>query len=325
MESVLGLMPASERSSSLKRRGPSARSRSITRVHLPGTIWAVARTGHVTPAASGALLDPMIVADVTTRGRDPRAGRDACRWSTRPPAANVGRAVSAVPPSPAPRRGRLRITPRRIAAVLAVWALAVGAALLLADALDSPVGAGGRDEAQAVAPGAVAVPGSAMAGGQGLPPLALVLDRPPPAGIADLPPIRQASRLSELAQRDPDPRRLVELGSVLQLLGAPQDAARAYRAALAKAPGDVAARAGLAMVDGGGGDGLARAAAGLAALAAEHPDDQLVAFNQGWVEIYRRRAGPAERAWRRTVALGEDTRLGHTATALLAELRRGGG
>ncbi|HEX2506943.1 MAG TPA: hypothetical protein VHK23_01390 [Miltoncostaeaceae bacterium] len=209
--------------------------------------------------------------------------------------------------------------------MLAVWALAVGAALLLADALDSPVGAGARDEAQAVAPGPVAVPGGAVAGGQGLPPLALVLDRPPPDGIGDLPPIRQASRLSELAQRDPDPRRLVELGSVLQLLGAPEDAARAYRAALAEAPGDVAARAGLAMLDGADGEGLARATAGLAALAAEHPDDQLVAFNQGWVEIYRRRAGPAERAWRRTVALGADTRLGRTASALLAELGRAGG
>jgi hypothetical protein len=209
--------------------------------------------------------------------------------------------------------------------VIAVWALAVGAALLLADALDSPVGEGARDEAQAVAPGPVAVPGGALAGGEGLPPLALVLDRPLPEGIADLPPIRQATRLSELARSDPDPRRLVELGSVLQLLGDPEDAARAYRAAAARAPADVAARAGLAMVEGTGGEGLARAAAGLAALAREHPDDQLVAFNQGWVEIYRRRAGPAERAWRQTVALGEGTRLGRTATALLRELDRAGG
>jgi hypothetical protein len=209
--------------------------------------------------------------------------------------------------------------------VIAVWALAVGAALLLADALDSPVGEGARDEAQAVAPGPVAVPGGALAGGEGLPPLALVLDRPLPEGIADLPPIRQATRLSELARSDPDPRRLVELGSVFQLLGDPEDAARAYRAAAARAPADAAARAGLAMVEGTGGEGLARAAAGLAALAREHPDDQLVAFNQGWVEIYRRRAGPAERAWRRTVALGEGTRLGRTATALLRELDRAGG
>jgi hypothetical protein len=209
--------------------------------------------------------------------------------------------------------------------VLAVWAVAVGAALLLADALDSPVGEGARDEAQAVAPGPVAVPGEALAGGEGLPPLALVLDRPLPEGIAGLPPIRQAARLSELAQSDPDPQRLVELGSVLQLLGDPEDAARAYRAAASRAPGDVAARAGLAMVGAGDGDGLARASAGLDALAREHPDSQLVAFNQGWVEIYRRRAGPAERAWRRTIALGEGTRLGRTALALLQQLEQSGG
>src|SRR5262245_34894664 len=132
--------------------------------------------------------------------------------------------VSAAPPSPAPSRRRLRVTPRRLAAVLVVWAVAVGAALLIADALDSPVGEGARDEAQAVAPGPVAVPGGGRVGGQGLPPLALVLDRPLPAGIGDLPPVRQVTRLNELAQTDPDPRRLVELGSVLQLLGDPQDA-----------------------------------------------------------------------------------------------------
>jgi hypothetical protein len=209
--------------------------------------------------------------------------------------------------------------------VLAVWALAVGAALLLADALDSPVGEGARDQAQAVAPGPVAVPGEALAGGEGLPPLALVLDRPLPEGIAGLPPIRQAARLSELARSDPDPRRLVELGSVLQLLGDPEDAARAYRAASSRAPGDVAPRAGLAMVGAADGEGLARASAGLAALAREHPDSQLVAFNQGWVEIYRRRAGPAEQAWRRAIALGESTRLGRTALALLQQLEQSGG
>jgi hypothetical protein len=74
----------------------------------------------------------------------------------------------------------------------------------------------------------------------------------------------------------------------------------------------------------GGRAGLARAAAGLDRLAREDPGDQLVAFNQGWVEVYRRRAGPAAEAWQRTVALGADTRLGQTATALLQQLAGGG-
>lgn len=233
--------------------------------------------------------------------------------------------MSEAPPTPVSRRGWL--TPRRLAVVLGAWAVAAGGALLLANALDSPVGEGARDEAQAVAPGPVAVPGGAAARGN-LPPLALVLDEPLPEGIADLPPIRQASRLSELAQDDPDPRRLVELGSVLQLLGNAEGAAVAYRAAMRSDPDDVAAEVGLAMVEGagGGGAGLARAAAGLDRLAREHPDDQLVAFNQGWVEVYRRRAEPAEQAWRRTIALGAETRLGRTASALIQELEdRGGG
>ncbi len=228
------------------------------------------------------------------------------------------------PTPPAPRRGWL--TPRRLAVVLGIWAVAAGGALLLANALDSPVGEGARDEAQAVAPGPTAVPPAAAAGAGALPPLALVLAEPLPEDIAGLPPAEQANRLTEGVRADPDPRRLVELGSVLQLLGDAESAAFAYREALRRDPDDLAAQAGLAMNEGAGGGAaaLARAAAGLDRLAREHPDDQLVAFNQGWVEIYRRRAVPAERAWRRAVALGADTRLGQTATALLQRLAGGG-
>jgi hypothetical protein len=233
--------------------------------------------------------------------------------------------VSEAPTPSAARRGWL--TPRRLAVVLGVWAVAAGGALLLANALDSPVGEGARDEAQAVAPGPVAVPGGAAAGAGSLPPLALVLAEPLPEDIAGLPPIERASRLTERAQADPDPRRLVELGSALQLLGNGEGAAIAYREAIRRDPDEVAARAGLVMTEGSGGGaaGLARAAAGLARLARDHPDDQVVAFNQGWVEVYRSRAGPAAEAWRRTVALGAETRLGLTAAGLLDRLERGGG
>jgi hypothetical protein len=55
-------------------------------------------------------------------------------------------------------------------------------------------------------------------------------------------------------------------------------------------------------------------------LAAEYPQSQLVSFNRGWLEIYRRRATPAREAWQRTVALDPDSRLGRTATALLDTL-----
>src|SRR3989442_6122872 len=46
-ESVRGLMPASDRSSSQNRERPSARSRMINSVHLPHTMSDVAHTGHV--------------------------------------------------------------------------------------------------------------------------------------------------------------------------------------------------------------------------------------------------------------------------------------
>lgn len=216
---------------------------------------------------------------------------------------------------------------QRFAVILAVWIVAAGGALLLARALDQPVGEGARDAAPPAAPGVVADPGALDAGGppQGLPPLALVLDRPPPPAIAQLPPIRQAERLRDRALRLGTGRAYVELGSVLQTLGDGTGATAAYRSALRAGGADTAAEAGLALVEGARpGTGPARAAARLAALASENPRDQLVAFNQGWLEIYRRRADAARRAWERTVALAPATRLGRAATALIASLGTGG-
>ena len=45
-DSVRGLIPSSERSSSQKRLQPSARSRMTSNVHLPQTTSAVRQTGH---------------------------------------------------------------------------------------------------------------------------------------------------------------------------------------------------------------------------------------------------------------------------------------
>jgi Flp pilus assembly protein TadD len=207
--------------------------------------------------------------------------------------------------------------------VLAVWVVAAGGALLLANALDSPADEGARDEAQAVAPGPVAIPRPDSAAAP--PALALILDQPPPMGIGELPPREQAARLVELARADPDPRRLVELGSALQLLGRPDQAAIAFRGALERDPDDVAARTGLAMARSGDGPaGLARASAELRRLAREYPDSQLVAFNQGVVEIYRRRGVAAARAWSRAVELGPATLLGSQAAQFVEELRSQG-
>src|SRR3954451_8699844 len=54
-DSVRGLMPASERSSSQKRERPSARSRITSRVHLPQTMSAVRQTGQLSPEAAMGL------------------------------------------------------------------------------------------------------------------------------------------------------------------------------------------------------------------------------------------------------------------------------
>lgn len=203
-----------------------------------------------------------------------------------------------------------------------MWAIAVGAAVLVAAALDDPVGSGERDAAQPAVPGPVAGPAEGLS--EELPPLTLILDRPLPRGIGDLAPIRQAVRLEQLAQRTGAGRRYTELGTVLQTLGDRVGATAAYRSALRAGGDDLAADAGLAMVQAtGGGDGPERAAERLAAIAVANPESQLVAFNQGWLAIYRRMPDAARAAWQRTIDLGPDARLGRVSRALIASLGQG--
>lgn len=225
--------------------------------------------------------------------------------------------MDATSPSPPAR------TPaRRLVLILAVWALVVGAALLVASALDSPVGAGARDEAQPAAPGEVAEPSNGLA--EGLPPLALVLDRPLPADVRSLPPARQAQRLRAQAQSTGSARRYVELGSVLMGMGDEAGATAAFRSAQRAGGQDVAAETGLALVRATSGpDGPQVAAARLDALAAANPGDQVLAFNQGWLAIYRRDREAALTAWTRTIQIKPGTRLARAAMTLGASL--GGG
>ena len=224
--------------------------------------------------------------------------------------------------------------------VLGVWLVLTAGALLAANAMDDPVGAGARDAAQPAVPGEIAdapatVDGTEPAGGAAaaagdtadeqppLPPFAMVLDHRMPADLAGLPPAQQAVALRTRAMSTNSPVRLVELGSVLQFLGDLQSADFSYRAALKADPGNIPAQVGLAVVAGGeGAGGLDAAARNLRTLAAAHPRAQIVTFNQAWVEIYRGRAAPARAALERTVALGPDTRLGRTSTALLTTIGR---
>ncbi len=250
-------------------------------------------------------------------------------------------------------RGRVRrVSGRRLAALAGIWVALTGGALLVANALDDPVGAGERDRAQPAAVAASDVPASRVtegdqtdgttgggaanqgpadgsaAGGTAaktdavqLPPFAMVLDHQLPPGIAGLNPAGQAEALRQGAMATNDPGTLVELGSVMQVLGDAQSAEFAYRSALKADPGNLGARVGLAVVPATGSRaGLTRAAAKLRTLAATNPDSQLVAFNQGWVGLYAGDAAAARAALTRTRDLGAGTRLGRSAGTLLTAM-----
>jgi cytochrome c-type biogenesis protein CcmH/NrfG len=213
-----------------------------------------------------------------------------------------------------------RLSLNRLAALVGVWVVVAGGALLMAHALDSPSGASARDEAQPAAPGPVATTDAQTAA---LPAFAMVLDHRLPADVAGLPPARQAQKLQAMAMASRDPERFVELGSVLQEVGDLPSAEFSYRGALKLDPGNVGALVGVAVARGGSGPaGLAAADRQLAALATTHPRSQLVRFNQAWVSVYRGQVSEAIARLKATVALGPQTRLGRTATGLTAALRK---
>jgi hypothetical protein len=62
----------------------------------------------------------------------------------------------------------------------------------------------------------------------------------------------------------------------------------------------------------------------MAALAARHPDDLVVAFNQGLVAVYRKDTATVLRAWGRAAALGPRSPLGRTARGVVAALEKRG-
>ncbi len=231
----------------------------------------------------------------------------------------------------APRRPRFRRPPgRRVAVIAGVWVALTAGALGLAGIMDQPVGAGERDAAQPAAPGEVSeapaagevepgteAPAAAQDDAVQLPPYAMVLGHRLPDDIAGLAPPAQAERLRRLAMAGGgDAVRLVELGSVMQVLGDAQSADFAFRQALDRDPGNVAAQIGLAVNPAIGGD-MEAAAEALTQMANERPGNQLVSFNLAWVDLYRGNVDAARRSLEQTVALGEGTRLGQTANALL--------
>jgi cytochrome c-type biogenesis protein CcmH/NrfG len=214
-----------------------------------------------------------------------------------------------------------RPPPRWVAAILGIWIVVAGGAILVARALDSPVGAGARDEAQPAVPGPVAALDSDPGGEEGTF-LALFPAEAPPADIAALPKAQRPARLRALIAGGAGGASVrVALGAALQEQGDGAGAQAAYREALRVAPGDLSARVGLALVLGAQAPpGPARGAARLETLASANPGSQVVLFNQGLLAVARGRAGEAREAWNRTVAAGPTTRLGILAMRALQAL-----
>lgn len=238
------------------------------------------------------------------------------------PAVSGPASQPASPPNAHARRGGGLTSRARLLVAAGAGVLAAAVALLLANALNSPVGAGDRDPTPAM-PAAVGGvnPGTAA----GLPPLALVLDRQAPGGISQLSAAEQVPRLRALITPTSPARRHVELGAALQSLGDHEGAEEAFREALRRAPGDLAATVGLILVPAaaGGETEMAAAAQELEALRRPGRAGQLVDFNRAWLEIYRGNPETARTALEQTVAGGDDTTLGRTAATLLQALERG--
>ena len=126
---------------------------------------------------------------------------------------------------------------------------------------------------------------------------------------------------AEIASK-PTEVRYLDLGQVEMSVADQQAAVSAFSHAEQLSPNAPEPLAGLAMTEAMSGTtaGLAAANAQLSALQSRFPDSQVVAFNLGWLALYRRDATTVKTAWERTVQLGKQTPLGIAATVLLAQI-----
>ena len=225
----------------------------------------------------------------------------------------------AEPVVPSPREPSRQRRGRLIGVALSGVAAAL-AATGLATRLDRPTQLGPKDAAPIIA-GPVIIDDEETFGATGLPPFALVLERPVPADLSRLP---RPKRLKALRDRavGGDPAILVQLGAAEQRTGEQGRARQAFEKALSAAPDNLAAQIGLAFTNASaGGSAAGEAALLLQRLADEHPSDQLVSFNRGWLAAYRRDATTALLAWRQALEIDPSTALGATARGLIIRVR----
>jgi hypothetical protein len=222
-----------------------------------------------------------------------------------------------------PRSGR--VSRRGVSIVVAIWiAVSIGA-VGVATLLDDPVGAGPRDSARPIIAGPIVEQGNELTGrDDGLPPIGLVLGQPLSADLLNLPVDQRAVELQRIAATSGDPQRLLELGTVHQQRGDTGAAREAYRDALRLDAENTAARVGLQMADAATGtEGQEAAAEALEQIARELPDSQIVHFNRGWLNIYRREFDGALASLRRVQELDATTPLGRTAAELVDRIAEG--
>lgn len=212
---------------------------------------------------------------------------------------------------------------RRLAAVIVGAIATVAAAFALAAHLDRPVGEAPRD-ASPINPGPVQIDATerlatkAEIGRH----FGLIIERPYPPAFARLEQAERLSRLRRLAASS-GTQMLVQLGAAEQEAGDQAAGAAAYRAALAREPNDVPARIGLAFTEAaGGGEPIGRAALLLQRLFEERPNDQTVAFNRGWLAIYRQDPTTALFSLQRAIDIDAGTGLGQAAARFADGLRR---
>ena len=218
-------------------------------------------------------------------------------------------------PPPAPDREAARRRTIRFFAVVGIAAVVAVAAILVAVVLNQPSGSSGTGTSTSA---------TASSSKAALPQLAVVLNRTDP--VQAMTANNQAIALRLMLQSHPTAERYMALGQVEMSLADETAAVDAFSRAAQLAPSSPDPMVGLAMTQAmSGTTGYDAANAQLAALSQRFPNSQVVAFNLGWLALYRRDVITVKSAWTHTVALGPTTELGKTAKALLTQIGKATG
>jgi Flp pilus assembly protein TadD len=214
-------------------------------------------------------------------------------------------------PAPDDAEARRRRTVRFFV-VIGTAAVVAVAAILIAVAVSGPSGSGASTSRTSGTSASSAKPQ--------LPQLSIVLNRTD--AISQMAASNQVVALqSEIASK-PTGDRYLDLGQVEMSLADQQAAVSAFSHAAQLAPNAPEPLVGLAMTEAMSGTttGFETANAQLLTLQSRFPQSQVVAFNLGWLALYRRDPATVKTAWARTVQLGKQTPLGIKATVLLAQI-----